>query len=306
MEFKKIVVPYVIKGVLIGMFFPLLALFICICFLYPEDYHYTLIGIHKDFPLLWIIDSAPFVLGGISYFVGTDVNSLNNKYLIEIKNANEALDLKNKEQEALIKEKEVLLKEVHHRVKNNLQVVTSLLNLQGRYTDDVQTQVLFKNCQNRIKSMSMIHEMLYKSEDLSKIKYVEYINKLISELVISMKGVKHNIEIEIDVPELKLGIEISIPLGLLINEIITNSLKYGIVGNAPGEIYFKMKRKNSDNYDILIGDNGVGFDDEINFENTTTLGLKLINRLLTQLKGSIKKVKGRKGTHYAITFQEID
>ena len=306
MEFKKIVVPYVIKGVLIGMLFPLLALFICICFLYPEDYHYTFVGIHKDFPLLWIIDSAPFVLGGISYFVGTDVNSLNNKYLIEIKDANEALDLKNKEQEALIKEKEVLLKEVHHRVKNNLQVVTSLLNLQGRYTDDVQTQVLFKNCQYRIKSMSMIHEMLYKSQDLSRINCNNYINKLISELVDSMKGIEHNIVIHIEIPDLKLGIETSIPLGLLVNEIITNSLKYGIVGDTPGEIYFKMKKKDPDNYEILIGDNGVGFDDDVNLKTTTTLGLKLINRLIMQLKGSVEKVKETKGTHYAITFQEID
>jgi two-component sensor histidine kinase len=305
-EFKKIVVPYVIKGVLIGLLFPLLALFICVSFLYPEDYQYTLIGIHNDFPLLWIIDTAPFVLGILSFIVGTNINNLNTKFLTEIKEVNASLLLKNNQQKSLIKEKEVLLKEVHHRVKNNLQVVRSLLNLQGRYTDNQQTEVLFKNCQNRIKSMSMVHEMLYKSQDLSKIKYIEYINKLISELVVSMKGAEHNIEINIDVPELKIGIETSIPLGLLVNEVITNSLKYGIVGNAPGCLYFKMERKNSDEYEILIGDNGVGFDNEINFENTATLGLRLINRLVTQLKGSIEIIKEKEGTHYVITFQEID
>lgn len=306
MEFKKIVVPYVIKGLLIGLLFPLLALFICVSFLYPEDYQYTLIEIHNDFPLLWIIDTAPFVLGILSFIVGTNINNLNTKFLTEIKEVNASLLLKNNQQKSLIKEKEVLLKEVHHRVKNNLQVVRSLLNLQGRYTDNPQTEVLFKNCQNRIKSMSMVHEMLYKSQDLSKIKYIEYINKLISELVVSMKGAEHNIEINIDVPELKIGIETSIPLGLLVNEVITNSLKYGIVGNAPGCLYFKMERKNSDEYEILIGDNGVGFDNEINFENTATLGLKLINRLVTQLKGSIERIKEKEGTHYVITFQEID
>lgn len=306
MRFKKIVIPYVIRGVFIGLFFPLLALFICIYFLYPEDYQYTLMGIHKDFPLLWIIDSAPFVLGIISFFVGTEINKIDNKYLQKIKEANQALVLKNSEQKSLIKEKEVLLKEVHHRVKNNLQVVTSLLSLQARHTNDPQSEKLFKNCQYRIKSMSMIHEMLYKSQDLSRINYVEYINKLIAELVVSMKGVEHNIEINIEVEELKLSLETSIPLGLLVNEIITNSLKYGVIGDAPGHIYFKMKKKDSNNYEILIGDNGIGFSEDINFENTTTLGLKLVNRLITQLRGSIEKVKEMKGTNYVIMFQEID
>jgi two-component sensor histidine kinase len=305
-QFKKIVIPYVIKGVLIGLFFPLLALFICIYFLYPEGYQYTLVGLHKDFPLLWIIDSAPFVLGIISFFVGTDVNRLNNKFLTEIKEANEALVLKNNEQKSLIKEKEVLLKEVHHRVKNNLQVVTSLLSLQGRFSDNSQTEILFKNCKNRIKSMSMIHEMLYKSHDVSKINYEDYINKLISELIASMKGEEHNVELKIDVQDVRLDINTSIPLSLLVNEIVTNSLKYGIIGDSPGCIYFKMKKCDSNKYNILIGDNGIGFEDEINFENTSTLGLKLINRLITQLKGSIKKIKEKKGTHYTITFQEID
>ena len=263
-------------------------------------------GIHKDFPLLWIIDSAPFVLGIISFFVGTEINKIDNKYLQKIKEANQALVLKNSEQKSLIKEKEVLLKEVHHRVKNNLQVVTSLLSLQARHTNDPQSEKLFKNCQYRIKSMSMIHEMLYKSQDLSRINYVEYINKLIAELVVSMKGVEHNIEINIEVEELKLSLETSIPLGLLVNEIITNSLKYGVIGDAPGHIYFKMKKKDSNNYEILIGDNGIGFSEDINFENTTTLGLKLVNRLITQLRGSIEKVKEMKGTNYVIMFQEID
>jgi two-component sensor histidine kinase len=305
-QFKKIVVPYILKGVLVGLFFPLLALFICVYFLHPDDYHYTILGLHKSFPLLWIVDTAPFVLGIISFFVGTNVNRLNNKYLLEIKESNDALILKNNEQDSLIKEKEVLLKEVHHRVKNNLQVVTSLLSLQGRYTDNPQTAILFKNCQNRIKSMSMIHEMLYKSHDISKINYADYISKLIFELIISMKGKEHNIDVDIQVSDIKLNIDTSIPLGLMINEIITNSLKYGILENSQGKLYFKMTKNNHNGYHILIGDNGVGYGNEIDFKNTTTLGLKLINRLITQLKGSIEKVKEKKGTNYIITFQGID
>ena len=305
MQFNKIVFPYVVKGILIGLIFPLLALFICVNFLYTDNDSHTIADIHRDFPLMWIIDSAPLVLGVVSYFVGTNVNNINNKFLTEIKGVNEVLLLKNDEQKSLVKEKTVLLKEVHHRVKNNLQVVTSLLSLQGRHTDDLQTKRLFKNCQNRIKSMSMVHEMLYKYQDISKINYSDYIHKLISELVISMKGDEHNIEVVIEVPSIKLNIDTSIPLGLLVNEIITYSLKYGILGDSSGCVYFKMKKINSKRYQLLIGDDGVGYSDEVSFKNTTTLGLKLIDRLITQLKGTIEKDYNKKGTNYIVTFFEI-
>ncbi|MGB0895828.1 MAG: sensor histidine kinase [Flavobacteriaceae bacterium] len=305
MQFKKIVIPYIIKGVLIGVFFPLLALFICVNFLYPDGYNYTITGIHNDFPLMWIIDTAPVVLGVMSYLVGTDVNRRNNVYLSGIQEVNKMLQLKNNEQKKLIKEKEVLLKEVHHRVKNNLQTVTSLLSLQGRQIDNPETEKLFKNCQNRIKSMAMIHEMLYQSQDLSKINYEEYCTKLISELIISMKGNEHNVALHIDVKDVSLGVNTSIPLSLLVNEIITNSLKYGIGGDQTGTIVFKMFKKDDKNYDILIGDDGIGYNEEISQIKPKTLGLKLINRLITQLHGSIEKVKNNDGTYYAITIQEI-
>lgn len=306
MQFKKIILPYILVGVFLGLLFPCLGLFVCVNFLYPNEYSYTIMGIHKDFPLMWIIDTAPFVLGILSFFVGTKINRLKNNVLLEIKEANEILVSKNKEQEFLINEKIMLLKEVHHRVKNNLQAVTSLLNLQGKYTNNSQFENLFKNCQNRIKSMLIIHEMLYNSEDVSKLNYVDYLQKLVSELVLSMKGKEHNIELDIDIPDIELDIDTSIPLGLLVNEIITNSLKYGIVNETPGSIHLKIEKKNDNSYELLIGDNGVGFNEDANFHNSTTLGLKLIKRLIVQLKGTIEKLSSEKGTNYVITFPIIN
>lgn len=306
MKHRNIVGPYVVKGVLIGLFFPLLAIVICVYILSPEGAELTLRMIHKDYPLMWIIDLAPFVLGIISYFVGTNINELNNKFVDRIQDVNETLVTRNSELENVIKEKEVLFKEVHHRVKNNLQVVTSLLRLQSRHVEDPVSKKLFKNCQYRIKSMSMIHEMLYKSQDISKINYSNYIQKLISGLVVSMKGEAHNITLSIEVPEIRLDINTSIPLGLLINEIITNALKYGIPRDSLGHIYLKMTKTEDQRLKIVIGDDGLGFADEVNFETTNSLGLKLINKLTTQLKGSIEKLKDKKGTHYILLFQEIE
>lgn len=305
MQHKKIIATYAIRGTLVGLFFPVFAITICVFFLYPENQTISLKNIHKTFPLMWIIDTAPFVLGIISCIIGTKVNNLNNNYLNHIESINVELMSKNFELKSLIQDKEMLLKEIHHRVKNNLQVITSLLRLQGRYTENIESKVLFTNCQYRIKSMALIHEMLYKSEDISKIKFTEYIETLILELIVSMKGIDHNINLKIHAPKIKLNLDTAIPLGLLLNEIITNSLKHGVLKDSKGIINLEISEKGNNNFNVLVGDNGVGFPDEINFKNTKTLGLKLIDRLVSQLSGSIAKVDNMNGTNYSISFQEI-
>ena len=202
------------------------------------------------------------------------------------------------------REKEVLLKEVHHRVKNNLQIVTSLLNLQSYTINDTRTKDIFDVSLNRIKSMASVHEMLYKSSDFSKIEYQTYLNTLISGLLNSIKGESEMIKVDINAHDLNLNIDTSIPLGLLITELITNSLKHGIPGDSEGEIYVHLSCQADDSLELKIGDNGVGLPEDFDLENSESLGLQLVQSLIEQLSGSCKKDKSKKGTHIIIEFQE--
>ncbi len=204
-----------------------------------------------------------------------------------------------------IKEKETLLKEVHHRVKNNLQTVSSLLSLQARNNEDPRIKDLLKSSQNRVISMAMVHEMLYMREDISKVEYKTYVQDLAEYLVRSIKGTSGNITLDIDIPQVKLNIDTAIPLGLLINEAVTNALKYGIVDDSQGEIFIKLRKGENDEYLLNIGDNGAGFADTINYKTSKSLGLKLIHNLARQLRGSIIRDLSKKGTHYIVKFREI-
>jgi len=188
------------------------------------------------------------------------------------------------ELEDKIVEKETLLKEVHHRVKNNLQTVSSLLRMQARNTDDENVQNMFKSSQNRVISMAMVHEMLYNRDDISKIEYKSYVQDLTEYLVRSIKGTSKNIALDIDIPDVKLNIDTAIPLGLLINEAVTNALKYGIVNDNKGEIFIKLRKDKDDGYLLNLGDNGDGFSESINYKNSKSLGLKLIHNLARQLR----------------------
>lgn len=208
--------------------------------------------------------------------------------------------------EEKINEKETLLKEVHHRVKNNLQTVSSLLSLQSRNAPDAATKDLLKSSQNRVISMAMIHEMLYMREDISKIGYNSYVQELAEYLVRSIKGTSSNITLDIDIPDVKLNIDTAVPLGLLINEAITNALKYGIVDDSQGHIFIKLRKSENDEYLLNIGDTGVGYSETINHKTTKSLGLKLIHNLARQLRGSIVRDITRKGTHYIVKFKEIN
>ncbi|MEA1785015.1 histidine kinase dimerization/phosphoacceptor domain -containing protein [Arenibacter sp. GZD96] len=209
------------------------------------------------------------------------------------------------ELEGRIVEKEMLLKEIHHRVKNNLQTVSSLLSLQSRNTEDIHVKNLFKSSQNRVISMAMVHEMLYMREDLTGIEYDSYVKELSEYLVRSVKGVENNVTLHIDIKDIRLGIDTAIPLGLLINETITNSLKYGITGDNSGEIHIALKKGEAQEYVLNIGDNGIGCPEVVNYKTSKSLGLKLIHNLARQLKGSITRDFSAKGTNYIVRFEEI-
>lgn len=216
-----------------------------------------------------------------------------------------ALYKSKKELTVQMHEKEMLLKEVHHRVKNNLQTVSSLLSLQTRNVEETKLKDLLKSTQNRVISMAMVHEMLYMRKDISQIEYRSYVQELSEYLIRSIKGFDSKVNLKIDIPEIKLGIDTAIPLGLLINEAVTNALKYGFEDDQEGEIYIALKKEIDKHYVLNIGDNGVGFPDTINYKNSKSLGLKLIYNLTRQLKGSIQKDTSKKGTNYIIKFQEI-
>ncbi|MGC9517919.1 MAG: histidine kinase dimerization/phosphoacceptor domain -containing protein [Methanomicrobiales archaeon] len=201
-----------------------------------------------------------------------------------------------------LKEKEVLLREIHHRVKNNMQIVSSLLNLQSYSVKDKITQNLFKESQNRVKSMSIIHENLYNSSDLAHIDFKRYIKRLASELFSSYGVDLEKIRFTKDVQDIQLDINSAIPLGLILNELMSNSLKYAFP-DGEGEISIKFTRED-DHYHLDIADDGVGIPDEIDFKNTSTLGLELVNSLVRQLEGKIE-LDTSKGTHFHIEFKEV-
>lgn len=204
-----------------------------------------------------------------------------------------------------LEEKEMLLKEVHHRVKNNLQTVSSLLSLQSRAVSDERIEKIIVGSQHRVVSMSMVHEMLYKRDDYtSEIEVRSYIKELCEYLIRSIKGNENNITTKLDLGDYKLSIDTVIPLGLIINETVTNSLKYGIPAEESGEIKINLNKK-GDTYEMYLGDDGIGFPEELDPGSTNSLGLRLIHNLARQLKGTIARDLKAKGTYYQINFQEI-
>lgn len=202
-------------------------------------------------------------------------------------------------------EKDMLLKEVHHRVKNNLQTVSSLLRMQGRSIEDPQTLKQIRSSQNRVVCMAMVHEMLYMREDLSCIEYSTYVQQLADYLVKSVRGSETDIRLKIDIPEIELGIDTALPLGLLINEAVTNALKYGFEGRESGEISISLEKEDEQGFVLRIGDDGIGYPDNMDYKASKSLGLKLIHNLSRQLKGSVIRDLSKRGTYYIIRFKEV-
>lgn len=204
-----------------------------------------------------------------------------------------------------LREKEVLLKEIHHRVKNNLQVITSLLSLQASFLDQPAITDIFRKTQYRINSMGMVHEMLYQSQDLSNIDYREYLQRLVSGLIRAMRSDGVPVTLELSVPQIYLNVDTAVPLGLIINEIVTNSLKYAFPKGEKGTLYIKLTKCDYPEFLLQIGDDGVGYDNQaLSQKAVTSLGLSLMRRLTIQLKGTIEHVKTSSGTHYELYFQE--
>jgi PAS domain S-box-containing protein len=197
-----------------------------------------------------------------------------------------------KRAEALIRnslrEKEILLQEIHHRVKNNLQIISSLLSLQSGYVEDPRAVASFQNSQNRIRSMALIHEMLYRSTDLAQVDLAEYIRDLGAFLCRSYQAQAHHIELDIEAENLRLEIDTAVPCGLILNELISNSLKHAFPEGRTGKIWVTLQTTGSGQIRMTVGDNGIGFPAAFDFRSTSTLGLQLVHTLVNQLKGCME------------------
>ncbi|HET6245331.1 MAG: PAS domain S-box protein [Bacteroidetes bacterium] len=201
-----------------------------------------------------------------------------------------------------LKEKEVLLKEVHHRVKNNLQVISSILNLQSSNLTDKKVLDVLKESQDRIKTMAYIHESLYQSKDFSQINFLEYIDNLSRNLLHSYRGHNNFVDLKLDIDKVYLNLDLAIPCGLIINELVSNALKYAFPKNKKGTIFIGVKVM-ADDLQITVKDNGIGFPQHIVFKNTETLGLQLVTALSEQICATISmETKLDQGTSYILSF----
>ncbi len=200
-------------------------------------------------------------------------------------------------------EKEVLLKEIHHRVKNNLQTISSLLSLQSSYVADERIKDAVKESQGRVKSMALIHQMLYQQDRLSKIDFGKYIHQLVNAISECFLHTGKNIKCELKCEHAELDIDTAIPLGLIANELINNAFKYAFSETDTGKISISLQHHDKNAYSFIIKDNGKGLPAEINMENTHTLGLKLVLLLVRQIRGEIQ-YKVENGTEFRIVFPD--
>ncbi|MFC2157286.1 histidine kinase dimerization/phosphoacceptor domain -containing protein [Acidobacteriota bacterium] len=204
---------------------------------------------------------------------------------------------------ASLKEKEVMLREIHHRVKNNMQIISSLLRLQANSIDDPEVRNLYNVSQNRIKTMALIHEKLYKAEDLSQIDFREYVESLTMHLFSIYQNESTSVDLKIDIKDIYLDINRAIPCSLIINELVSNSLKHGFIDLPEGEIRIQMNHGSEKERNILLAveDNGTGFPEGFSIEDSRGLGLHLVTDLVNQLGGSLEIASGQ-GARFAIRF----
>ncbi len=222
----------------------------------------------------------------------SDLAEVINKMLEELEQAEEA------------KKRELLFKEIYHRVKNNLQIIISLLNLQSQKTQDKEMIRILKDNQDRIRAMALIHERLYKSRDLAGINFKEYIHDLVNNLFLSYGVNAGVISMKIDIGDIIMNLDTASPCGLIVTELVSNSLKHAFPSSRKGELLIKLDSyDNNKKFVLTVSDNGIGLPEDIDIQTTKTLGMQLVTSLVRQLKGRIE-VDRTRGTEVKITFEE--
>lgn len=196
-----------------------------------------------------------------------------------------------------------MLQEIHHRVKNNLQVICSLLNLQTQTNPGSKIAEIMQESQNRVKSMALVHENLYLSQNLSKISLETYVKELTNNLIRSYRSKISRIKITLAIASISLDIDTAIPCGLIINELVSNALKYAFPDQDCGEIKVKVTQDSQQSITLTIADNGIGLPHKVNLEQTQTLGLRMVKTLTRQISGTLT-ISQEAGTSFNIHFPQ--
>jgi len=199
-----------------------------------------------------------------------------------------------------LKEKDVLIREIHHRVKNNLQIIHSLISLQQRGLEDKDAVKLFDETKGRVLVMARVHELLYRSDNLAEINFKEYIERMVSELL-SGSDIRNKVDLKLDIQNISMSIDTAIPCGLILNELITNSLKYAFKGMSSGSIYVSFSRDKNNTAKMVVKDTGIGMPENVDCKNPKSFGMTLINILTEQLEGTLQ-FNSENGTQFVITF----
>lgn len=245
-----------------------------------------------------------------SYAAGVRFTEEDKAILIFV-SAQAAMAIQRKRSEEALKsslrEKEVLLREIHHRVKNNLQVVSSLLNLQGRRLKEGEAMGFLKESQRRIRSMALVHEKLYQSKDLARIDMSGYVGSLAQHLFLASRVDPAQVRFRPEIRDVALDINTAMPCGLLISELVSNALKHAFPGNRTGTIAVELRPEGESSYLLVVRDDGAGMPAGLDFRRTDSLGMQLVLLLVEQLDGTIELAApaGTNGTEFRVRFQEL-
>ncbi|NVN90392.1 MAG: PocR ligand-binding domain-containing protein [Desulfuromonadales bacterium] len=223
--------------------------------------------------------------------------------ITEAKRAVEALRESKERLRASLAEKNVLLHEIHHRVKNNMMIVNTLLDIQADSITDAQTRSFFRECQNRISSLAQVHEQLYRSRDFASVDLAEYIGNLASRLFSSFVKDPERVILKVNAERISMNIDQSIPCGMIVNELVSNSLKYAFPGARKGEIDIRLNADPEGWISLTVADNGVGLPEEVDIRNTQSLGLQLVDLLVRQLGGHLEH-KNDGGASFLVRFRK--
>jgi two-component sensor histidine kinase len=204
-----------------------------------------------------------------------------------------------------VRVKEVLVREVHHRVKNNLQVMSSLLRLQTRYTRDEAARQILNDSQSRMQAMAVVHELLFESEDLGTVDRGEYLSRIARHLYESQGVSPERVALHIQAQHVSCTIETAVPLGLIVNELVSNCLEHAFPGERQGEITIATEKIGENEWEVIVSDNGVGLPKDLDPARSGTFGLYLVHALAGQLRGSVE-LTGTDGLKVRVRFKEAE